>query len=59
VFYRQLPLLQFILKGGLPTTVKAGLAILGYAAGAPRKPLQPLAEEDYARLKALLAELAN
>ena len=28
VFYRQLPLLDFILKGGLPATIKAGLASL-------------------------------
>ena len=27
LFYRQLPLLDFILKGGLPATIKAGLAI--------------------------------
>ncbi|RMO86423.1 hypothetical protein ALQ33_200205 [Pseudomonas syringae pv. philadelphi] len=25
LFYRQLPLLDFILKGGLPATIKAGL----------------------------------
>jgi 4-hydroxy-tetrahydrodipicolinate synthase len=50
VFYAQLPLLQFILKGGLPTTIKAGLRLLNFEAGDPRTPLQPL---DPARCKAL------
>lgn len=42
LFYRQLPLLQFILRGGLPTTIKAGLNLCGMDAGAPRLPLEPL-----------------
>lgn len=41
-FDRILPLLQFIVKVGLPTSVKAGLALQGIDAGEPRLPLQPL-----------------
>ena len=48
------PLLEFIVAGGLATTVKAGLEILGVRAGPPRRPLLPLAEADRARLAALL-----
>lgn len=35
LFYRILPVLQFIVAGGLPTTVKAGLAMRGLEVGAP------------------------
>ncbi|MFI8454780.1 dihydrodipicolinate synthase family protein [Kitasatospora sp. NPDC085464] len=56
VFYRQLPVLQFLTGGGLPTTVKAGLALRGLDVGEPRRPLLPLAGERAERLAALLAE---
>lgn len=56
-FYRQLPLLQFILRGGLPTTVKAGLALRGLDVGEPRHPLLPLDDERTRRLAELLATL--
>jgi 4-hydroxy-tetrahydrodipicolinate synthase len=36
------PLLRFIVAGGLPSTVKAGLDILGTKVGDPRPPLLPL-----------------
>ncbi|MFG2907655.1 dihydrodipicolinate synthase family protein [Kitasatospora sp. NPDC048286] len=55
VFYRQLPLLQFLVGGGLPTTVKAGLALCGLDVGEPRRPLLPLDEARTARLAALLS----
>lgn len=58
LFYRQLPLLEFILKGGLPTTIKAGLCVQGFEAGEPRLPLQPLAEAGTRQLGELLARLA-
>lgn len=48
------PLLQFIVAGGLPTTVKAGLDLLGFPVGDPRRPLLPLDEQGRAELKALL-----
>ncbi len=50
------PLLRFIVAGGLPTTVKAGLDLLGRNAGDPRPPLLPLDEDGRAELKALLAD---
>jgi 4-hydroxy-tetrahydrodipicolinate synthase len=54
LFYKQLPVLEFILKGGLPTTVKAGLRIKGFDAGVPRAPLKPLADAQVQILKELL-----
>ncbi|MFJ6771606.1 dihydrodipicolinate synthase family protein [Kitasatospora sp. NPDC091257] len=55
VFYRQLPVLQFLLGGGLPTTVKAGLALCGLDVGEPRHPLLPLDGARTAQLSALLS----
>jgi 4-hydroxy-tetrahydrodipicolinate synthase len=49
------PLLEFIVTGGLATTVKAGLDLLGVPAGDPRAPLLPLDERGRAELKGLLA----
>jgi 4-hydroxy-tetrahydrodipicolinate synthase len=49
------PLLQFIVAGGLPTTVKAGLDLLGFPIGDPRAPQLPLEEQGRAELKKLLA----
>lgn len=48
------PLLQFIVEGGLATTVKAGLDLLGFPAGDPRAPLLPLDERGRAELLSLL-----
>ncbi|MET9030937.1 dihydrodipicolinate synthase family protein [Nocardia sp. NPDC004168] len=48
------PLLEFIVAGGLPTTVKAGLDLLGAPAGHPRAPLLPLDGPDRATLSHLL-----
>jgi 4-hydroxy-tetrahydrodipicolinate synthase len=56
VFYRQLPVLEFILKGGLPTTIKAGLQLTGFDVGIPRAPLTALPEEGRDTLRALLAK---
>ena len=49
------PLLQFIVAGGLATTVKAGLELLDFPVGDPRAPLLPLDEQGRAELKRLLA----
>lgn len=49
------PLLEFIVAGGLATTVKAGLALLDFPVGDPRAPLLPLDEPGYATLRGLLA----
>lgn len=57
--YEQLkPLLEFIVAGGLPTTIKAGLDILGTPAGDPRPPLLPLDDTGQAALRAILATTA-
>jgi 4-hydroxy-tetrahydrodipicolinate synthase len=49
------PLLRFIVAGGLATTVKAGLDLLGLPVGDPRPPLLPLDDDERAELTALLA----
>lgn len=54
VFYRQLALLQFIVQGGLPTTIKGGLKLLGFDVGVPRLPLQPMTPEATNELKTIL-----
>ncbi|MDU9404331.1 dihydrodipicolinate synthase family protein [Pseudomonas sp. zfem004] len=54
LFYRQLPLLDFILKGGLPATIKAGLGMTGLPVGEPRRPVFGLDEAGRAKLSALL-----
>jgi 4-hydroxy-tetrahydrodipicolinate synthase len=48
------PLLEFIVAGGLATTVKAGLDLLGVPAGNPRAPLLPLSDQGRAELRRLL-----
>lgn len=58
VFYKQLPILQFILKGGLPSTIKAALRIQGVEVGDPRLPLMPLDEKGQAELKYLMNSLS-
>ena len=57
LFYRQLPLLDFILKGGLPATIKAGLRETGLEVGAPRLPVFPLSEVGQGQLQAILKTL--
>lgn len=49
------PLLEFIVAGGLPTTVKAGLDLIGFPVGNPRAPLLPLDEPGRTELRGLLA----
>lgn len=53
-FEKQLPILRFILEGGLPATVKAALKLQGIDAGAPRLPLMPLDAQRTAELSALM-----
>jgi 4-hydroxy-tetrahydrodipicolinate synthase len=57
VFRPVLPLLEFILRGGLPPTVKQGLRVLGFDAGVPRRPLLPLDDARSAELAGLLADV--
>ena len=49
------PLLQFIVAGGLATTVKAGLELLDFPVGDPRAPLLPLEEAGRTELRGLLS----
>jgi 4-hydroxy-tetrahydrodipicolinate synthase len=57
VFYKQLPLLQFIVAKGLPRAVKAGLEIQGIESGYLRRPLRPLEQADYQELDQILDTL--
>ncbi|QRN95090.1 dihydrodipicolinate synthase family protein [Archangium violaceum] len=57
VFQKQLPLLQFIVKGGLPRTVAAGLELLGTEVGPLRAPLLPLPESEVEALRRILTTL--
>ena len=57
LFYRQLPLLDFILKGGLPATIKAGLRETGLEVGDPRLPVFPLSEAGQTQLQTILKTL--
>ncbi|KPW40476.1 Dihydrodipicolinate synthetase [Pseudomonas coronafaciens pv. zizaniae] len=57
LFYRQLPLLDFILKGGLPATIKAGLRMSGLEVGDPRLPVSALSDDACLELRALLANV--
>jgi 4-hydroxy-tetrahydrodipicolinate synthase len=50
------PLLEFIVAGGLASTVKAGLDLLGFPIGDPRAPLLPLDEQSRAELLVLLSD---
>ena len=57
VFRKQLPVLQFIVQGGLPRTVAAGLRLLGIEPGPQRAPLAELSPADVDRLKLILDSL--
>lgn len=54
LFYKQLPLLRFIVQGGLPKMIKAGLNELGFCVGDPRKPLQKASPSEVNQLKSLI-----
>lgn len=54
IFYQQLPVLSFIVKGGLPKTVKSGLNLLGLSVGSPRQPLQSATGAEIEQLKGLI-----
>ena len=57
VYYRQMPLLEFIVAGGLPRTVAAGLELTGFDPGPLRPPLQPLPDIERERLRDILRNL--
>jgi 4-hydroxy-tetrahydrodipicolinate synthase len=51
-----LPLLEFVVVGGLATTAEAGLGLLGVGVGDPSRPLAPLDDEGRVALKKLLTD---
>lgn len=57
VFQQQLPLLQFIVKGGLPRTIAAGLELQGLRVGPLRAPLLPLPDVEREALRRILETL--
>ncbi|OBJ68270.1 dihydrodipicolinate synthase family protein [Mycobacterium sp. 1274756.6] len=59
LYDRLKPMLEFIVAGGLATTVKAGLALRGAPAGDPRRPLLPLDSTGRDRLREILTALAS
>jgi len=58
-FRRQLPLLQLLVRSGLPRTVAAGLEIQGFDPGPLRLPLRPISEAERAELRTILASLSS
>ncbi|QRY54392.1 dihydrodipicolinate synthase family protein [Mycolicibacterium septicum] len=48
------PFLEFIVAGGLPTTIKGGLELLGQGVGDPRLPLLPLDDGGREEMRRLL-----
>lgn len=54
LFYQQLDLLEFIVKEGLASTVKAGLEMKGIDAGDARLPLKPLPQLKRQQLNNML-----
>ena len=57
LYYRQMPLLEFIVAGGLPRTVAAGLELAGFDPGPLRPPLMPLPDVERERLRDILRTL--
>jgi len=57
LFKQQLPLLEFIVQGGLASTVKAGLSMNGIKAGYARRPLKPLTDDKKQQLKEILQKV--
>ena len=59
LFEKQLPLLEFIVQGGLASTVKAGLNIKGVEVGLARRPLKPLTDDKQQQLKEILHKVGQ
>jgi len=57
IFYKQLELLEFIVKGGLASTVKAGLEMKGIEAGFARRPLKELPSEKKIILEQMMSSI--
>lgn len=59
LFYQLLPFLEFMVKEGLASTVKAGLEMKGMPVGYARRPLKPLSIEKRQVLENILATMAH
>jgi 4-hydroxy-tetrahydrodipicolinate synthase len=59
LYYRQMPLLEFIVQTGLPRSVAAGLSLLGFDPGPLRAPLLPLSTSDRERLSKILQSVSQ
>lgn len=57
LFERLEPLLNAIVTGGLPRTIKAGLRSLGIEAGNPRPPLLPVDTDTHRAIAELIASI--
>ncbi|MBO9639015.1 MAG: dihydrodipicolinate synthase family protein [Siphonobacter aquaeclarae] len=55
VFYRQYPILEFIVRKGLPRAIQAGLKWQGIEGGYLRSPLTPLTDAEVQELDQLLS----
>lgn len=56
-FYRQLPLLRFIVAHGLPRAITSALTLMGTPVGPLRAPLRPLRPDHVAELRGILVDL--
>jgi 4-hydroxy-tetrahydrodipicolinate synthase len=60
LFYRMLPLLEFMEGGGKYTQyVKAACSLVGHPVGPPRRPLRPASEDECTRLREALSALGE
>jgi 4-hydroxy-tetrahydrodipicolinate synthase len=59
IYAELLPLLEFVVAGGLAATAEAGLGLLGVGIGDPSRPLAPLDDEGRVALKKLLTASAS
>jgi len=59
IFYKQLPMLRFIVAGGIPKAIKAGLVKEGVAVGQPRKPLRGATKTEIHQLDTLMADFSR
>lgn len=55
IFYKQLPMLRFIVSGNISRAIKAGLKLRRVEAGLPRKPLRGPEVDEQMQLEALMA----
>ncbi len=59
IFYKQLPMLHFIVEGGIPKAIKAGLTRRGIKAGQPRKPLRGATGVEIQKLEDLMVQFGQ